>query len=189
MVCYSTDLFNFTHKPFNLNRVLHRMQDIVQSIAFLHSKGLAHRDIKPENIVIGPKHFRLIDFDFTSPLVTYTRCGTSYYICPQSICDEWTCSTQEYSTRCDIYAFGKTIVSIFYYAVLVNVVKHHDFIESVFKKQGVLDKTDNPFKGLARKWFDVALQCCQKIPTLKTLATRDETPYTLKVVDTHDVAT
>lgn len=189
MVCYSTDLFNFTRKLFNLNRVLDGMQDIAEAMAFLHSKGLAHRDIKPENIVIGLKYFRLIDFDFTSPLVTSARCGTAYYICPRRICDEWKCSTREYSIRCDMYAFGKTIVSIFYYAALVNAVNHHEFIVTVFKKQGVLEKIDNPFEGNQRKWFDIALQCCQKIPALKAVATTDKTANTLEMVYADEVAT
>jgi serine/threonine protein kinase len=46
--------------------VVHIAHQILESLAYLHSKGLVHRDIKPENIIITRdlRNLKLIDFGF-----------------------------------------------------------------------------------------------------------------------------
>lgn len=189
MVCHPTDLFNYTSSIFDLKYVLEGMCDVAQGIAFLHSKGLAHRDIKPENIVVGANNFGLIDFDFTSPLTERVHCGTPRYIVPLSISDNWDCSNRTRSIRYDTYAYGKTIIHLFYRAALMGMICPVDFIACIYHKQGVLEGIKNPYDGDIGGWFDVALRCCQREPVLETFPTTNNTVDTLEVVYTDNTPT
>lgn len=190
---HSTDLFNFMLKKFDLKYVLQGMSEIANGMAYLHSKGLAHRDIKPENIVVGPKHFHLIDFDFTSPLTECVHCGTPYFLFPKSISDKWDCSNRTRSIRYDVYAFGKTIIHILYHAAFLGGFPpaQQEFIVSVYKTQGVLEGPFDcsPFHEDITAWFDVALHCCQREPVLEAIPTTDKTVMTLEMVYTDDIPT
>lgn len=59
------DLFGFLRKSPKLGerKILKFFYKIIQSVMFLHERGMVHRDIKPENILIT-KNFRpkLADF-------------------------------------------------------------------------------------------------------------------------------
>jgi serine/threonine protein kinase len=41
---------------------VHYLAQIVEVMAFLHSKQIIHRDLKPENIVLSNGNIKLIDF-------------------------------------------------------------------------------------------------------------------------------
>lgn len=189
MICHSTDLFNYTSSSFDFKRVLEGMGDVANGITFLHSKGLAHRDVKLENIVVGPKHFRLIDFDFTSPLTDRVHCGTPGYIVPLSISEKWDCSNRTRSIRYDVYAYGKTIIHLFYRAALMGMLDDLRFATCIYKKTGILEGIKNPYDGNISGWFDVALRCCQREPVLETFPTTNNTVDTLEVVYTDNVPT
>lgn len=61
-------------------------RQLVETLAFLHSQGLAHRDIKPENMLLD-KHFnlKLIDFAFANPISSepLQLVGTEGYLPPE----------------------------------------------------------------------------------------------------------
>src|ERR1044071_7049952 len=48
--------------PMPAARVLAILQDVVDALAYAHSRGLVHRDIKPENILIQRGHALVTDF-------------------------------------------------------------------------------------------------------------------------------
>ena len=186
---YPGDLFSFTMVPFDLKRVFKGLQDIANAIDFLHSRDLAHRDIKPENIVVDKDYFRLIDFDFTSPLIHFANCGTKDYIYPGA-CGDW--SVKDRSIRYDIYAFGRTILYVFYCAALLKmcpVDKFERCIKKIYTNNAILKGVKNPFAtgSDAEHWFGVALKCCSEIPHLTTVPTTDETVTTLQVVYADDI--
>jgi casein kinase 1 len=47
------DLLHQSHHKFTLKTVLMLMDQMIQRIEFLHSRGFLHRDIKPGNFCIG----------------------------------------------------------------------------------------------------------------------------------------
>lgn len=182
---YPCDLFSFTLTPFDLERVFKGLQNIANALDFLHSRGLAHRDIKPENIVVDKDYFRLIDFDFTSPLIDFVKCGTKNYMYPAT-CSDWT--PRDRSIRYDIYAFGRTILYVFYCAASLKVfyctasnkmIERQKLMEKLFSNNSILKNVENPFRGDAGRWFDVALKCCSEVPHLVTVPTTDDTVTTL----------
>lgn len=184
---YPGDLFSFTTVPFDLKRVFKGLQDIANAIDFLHSRGLAHRDIKPENIVVDKDYFRLIDFDFTSPLTPFVKCGTKDYIYPAA-CGDW--SVRDRSIRYDIYAFGRTILYVFYCAALFKICPDgQSCIKKIHNNNAIIKDVKNPFTADsdAGHWFDVALKCCSEVPHLTTVPTTDETVTTLQVVYADDI--
>tara|TARA_B100000780_G_C21118829_1_gene452993 strand:- start:2050 stop:2880 length:831 start_codon:yes stop_codon:yes gene_type:complete len=182
---YPGDLFSFTTTTFDLNRVFKGLQDIANAIDFLHSRGLAHRDIKPENIVVDKDYFRLIDFDFTSPVANFVYCGTTDYMYPGQ--NTW--SAQDSSRRYDIYAFGRTILYVFYCAASLKMIDYMSFMKKIYLKNAILKDVQNPWKATTINgyWFDVALKCLKEIPHLSTVPTTNDTITSLEVVYTDDI--
>lgn len=179
---YPGDLFSFTLAPFDFKKVLNGLQNIVDAIKFLHTRDLAHRDIKPENIVVDQEYFRLIDFDFTSPLVHFVKCGTKNYMYPFTTTLDWT--ARERSIRFDIYAFGRTILYVFYCAAQLKMIEHPKRMKKLFTENVILKDVKNPFttNSDVAYWFDVALKCCSEVPHLNTTPTANDTAVTLQMV-------
>lgn len=63
---------------------------IISTLDYLHSKGIAHRDIKPENILLNNLgQIKFIDFGLSAIVVQNnlfsTRCGTTNYVAPELV--------------------------------------------------------------------------------------------------------
>ena len=74
------------NKKFSEEKAKFYMRQIVESVAYCHSKGISHRDLKPENILVNDEdHVTLIDFGFSASannkLTTY--CGTPPFMSPE----------------------------------------------------------------------------------------------------------
>ena len=107
---------------------------IVEGLAYLHSRGIAHRDLKPSNILVDNKHYsrdesawlnlpvkiKLSDFGLswsnivksTSKLKSHThtvRVGTLPYMPPEIINNENSQMTIEQLKQADIWSLGATL--------------------------------------------------------------------------------
>lgn len=69
----------------------HYFKQLLKTVNYMHSKGIAHLDLKPENIMLDEKTFdtKLIDFGFATPIsVDYSTKhqdfkGTQMYMAPE----------------------------------------------------------------------------------------------------------
>jgi serine/threonine protein kinase len=80
-------------------------QQLLDAIAFLHSKSLMHRDLKPSNVLLADNHKRLLLTDFgLSRFVeaheyAQTRTGTLQYMSPEQV-------QRRYNNKGDVWGVG-----------------------------------------------------------------------------------
>jgi calcium/calmodulin-dependent protein kinase I len=88
------------------------IQNLLEAVAYIHSKGIMHRDLKPENILLSSKEeytdVKISDFGLARISRDYPRtlprsrsiCGSDFYLAPEVIKQE------EYGREIDIWAVG-----------------------------------------------------------------------------------
>lgn len=91
-------------RPTRLSR-LHIAHQIMDALAYIHSKGIVHRDLKPENILVTSNgdNIKLIDFglaDTASYAILKQPAGTPSYMSPEQM------QTAVADVRNDIYSIG-----------------------------------------------------------------------------------
>lgn len=90
------------------------IRQLLQAVAYLHSKGVVHRNIRPGNILLtepGSLNLKLIDFDFAGIKPAgenffMKEDGNPLYEAPEVIMNN-------YNEKCDIWSIGV----ILYYLV------------------------------------------------------------------------
>jgi len=83
------------------------IRDILDAIAYCHSKGIVHRDLKPENFLFSTKSegapIKIIDFGLSrhndANHAMKTKVGTPYYVAPEVL-------RRDYTEGCDIWSIG-----------------------------------------------------------------------------------
>ncbi len=85
-------------------------REVLQALAFMHSKGVIHRDLKPGNIMITPEgHVKVTDFGIAKATTEQgqtragVRLGTLWYMSPEQI------KGKPVDARSDLYAMGITL--------------------------------------------------------------------------------
>lgn len=159
-----SDMFELLQKNTNFACITNGLVQIANAVSWLHEHGLAHRDIKPENIVYHKGRFKLIDFDFCSPLEEFVHCGTQHFMCSKAMVDNWHCIPTESSKRADVYAFGKTILFILWNASRQRVIPIDERLYTMFYSDTV-EHVELP--GVWQHWSDAVLQCCSQKPPTK----------------------
>mmetsp|Transcript_9990 Transcript_9990/g.17992 ORF Transcript_9990/g.17992 Transcript_9990/m.17992 type:complete len:524 (-) Transcript_9990:316-1887(-) len=87
------ELFTMIEKQGELDEVTARsfFQQLVDGLAYCHTKGVCHRDLKPENLLIDENNvLKITDFGVSSmreagssEQLLQTSCGTPYYVAPE----------------------------------------------------------------------------------------------------------
>jgi len=120
----------FEDNPELIRKVIY---DVLQALAYLHTKGYIHRDIKPENILIcgDGNTFKLCDFGLSRkenfPGDAYTSyMVTLYYRPPENLSN-----ISEYDKSIDMWSLG----CIFAELILGKSPFEFDESEMVLKKQ------------------------------------------------------
>mmetsp|Transcript_56975 Transcript_56975/g.138805 ORF Transcript_56975/g.138805 Transcript_56975/m.138805 type:complete len:519 (-) Transcript_56975:417-1973(-) len=83
------------------------IRDILDAIAYCHSKGIVHRDLKPENFLFLTEQetapIKIIDFGLSrhndANQIMKTKVGTPYYVAPEVL-------RREYTQAADIWSIG-----------------------------------------------------------------------------------
>ena len=81
-------------------------RQVVDGLAYCHSKRITHRDIKPENLILNQdRQVKIIDFGFATCMKQGTKnrlyCGTPSYMAPEIV------SRKEYlGPPADVWALG-----------------------------------------------------------------------------------
>jgi serine/threonine protein kinase len=92
-----------------LPAALQLMQQLADTVSYLHGQGIVHLDLKPENIICNRDNaIKLLDFGLAScrhlpdlpALDLKNPLGTPWYIAPEQLLGE------RADPRCDIYAMG-----------------------------------------------------------------------------------
>nr|CAB3241522.1 eukaryotic translation initiation factor 2-alpha kinase 1-like [Phallusia mammillata] len=161
------------------------LRQILQALAYIHSKDIMHRDVKPRNILLNGSrpHVLLGDFGlaraalakqnslYLSPLEDVnnfmeteqtTGVGTMIYAAPEQL------EGGSYNTKADLYAVG-----IVLYELLWPIQTQHERVQSISE----LRQESIP-EEFAQRWP-------KYVPTLKSLLTHDPSmrPTAQQVLD------
>jgi len=112
------------------------VKNLLDAVAFIHSKGIMHRDLKPENILLASKvsntEIKISDFglakiskDFPLRLPrSHSICGSDFYLAPEVIKQE------EYGREIDIWA-----VAVITYVVLSGSLPFfHNVLHKLYRQ-------------------------------------------------------
>ena len=126
----------------HLGRKLEVMEQILDGLAFAHSRGVVHRDLKPGNIHLQPSgHVKILDFGLArlaaSDLTkTGTVMGTPHYMSPEQV------RGQKADARSDVFSLG----SVFYELLSQHRPFDAESVHGVLMQ--ILDHEPDPI----RKW-------------------------------------
>jgi tRNA A-37 threonylcarbamoyl transferase component Bud32 len=159
-----TDLKTIISKmtePFELDEFYRIALQIVDALAFAHSKNIVHRDIKPENLLITtegvPKiiDFGLVKFKETSSDITATGAmmGTPKYMSPEQLKGETTVAAQT-----DIFSIGMVL-----YEMLTLQYPYPQ--EAVFQRVFMDPSPIRPYNDkVSAQLESIILKCLQRKP-------------------------
>jgi len=90
------------------SKALTIMLQIMEALAYMHSKRIIHRDLKPENIIFKGTHENIdigvVDLGFATFEEDYrklfVRCGTPGYVAPEVLNDK------DYNCKADVFSAG-----------------------------------------------------------------------------------
>lgn len=153
--------------PLETERVRQFMLQLVDSVSYIHGKGMYHRDIKPENIFLTQSgEMKLGDFGLaTSETWTYeTTVGSDRYMSPE----QYDSAGAGYSPgQADIWAIGICLLNILFSRNPFTVPTESDplFLDFTRDKQSLFDV----FPTMSQDTYEVIVQCMSLDPRKRSL--------------------
>ena len=95
--------------PLSEEKAAKIINELLNSIEYIHNLGILHRDLKPENIILREKgqledlviaDFGLAEYYRKDGKYLFTRCGTPGYVAPEVLQDK------VYDFKVDVYSIG-----------------------------------------------------------------------------------
>ena len=158
--------------PLETEHVRQFMLQLVDAVAYIHSKGMYHRDIKPENIFLTHSgEMKLGDFGLaTSESWSYeTTVGSDRYMSPE----QYDSAGAGYSPeQADIWAIGICLLNILFSRNPFTTPTESDllFLDFSRDKQSLFDV----FPNMSQDTYEVIAQCMSLDPRKRSLAAARE---------------
>jgi serine/threonine protein kinase len=153
--------------PLETEHVRQFMLQLVDAVAYIHSKGMYHRDIKPENIFLTQSgEMKLGDFGLaTSETWTYeTTVGSDRYMSPEQYDSAGAGYAPE---KADIWAIGICLLNILFSRNPFTTPTESDplFLDFSRDKQSLFDV----FPTMSQDTYEVIAQCMSLDPRKRSL--------------------
>jgi len=162
-------------------------QQVVASVQYCHSHGVAHRDLKPENILLDQfPHIRVSDFGLcgyvSEQQLMKTFCGSPCYCAPECLCrvqydgrqsDVWSMGVILYAMVTGEHPWNISNTSIMLRQILKGAYTIPAFVSSACKDLITKMMQVNPKDRITvddvmkHPWLKAAAKSKLKIPTIK----------------------
>lgn len=168
--CSQGDLYEAIrngHGPLQTEHVRQFMLQLVDAVAYIHSKGVYHRDIKPENIFLTQnEEMKLGDFGLaTKDKWSYEMTvGSDRYMAPE----QFDSAGAGYSpAEADIWAIGICLLNILFSRNPFTTPTEADplFLDFSRDKQSLFDV----FPDMSQDTYEVIVQCMNLDPRRRSL--------------------
>ncbi|KAF3769911.1 hypothetical protein M406DRAFT_270917 [Cryphonectria parasitica EP155] len=168
--CQQGDLYEairVDQGPLETEHVRRFMLELVDAVAYIHSKGVYHRDIKPENIFLGKDGtMKLGDFGLAiKDKWTYeTSVGSDRYMSPE----QYDSAGAGYSpAQADIWAIGICLLNILFSRNPFTTPTEADplFLDFSRDKQSLFDV----FPSMSQDTYEVIVECMNLDPKKRSL--------------------
>ncbi|XP_026462228.1 cyclin-dependent kinase 2-like [Ctenocephalides felis] len=153
-------LIDSSSTPFPPGLVKSYMFQLLQGLAFCHSRRVLHRDLKPQNILINSSgHIKLADFGlcraFGMPIRSYTHeVITLWYRAPEILL-----GTKFYTTSIDVWSLGCIFAEMMIRKPYFPGDSEIDQLFRIFRLLGTPEEKDWPgikdlpdYKAMFPKW-------------------------------------
>lgn len=155
------------HGPLETEHVRQFMLELVDAVAYIHSKGVYHRDLKPENIFLAQDGaMKLGDFGLaTRDKWSYEMTvGSDRYMAPE----QFDSAGAGYSpAEADIWAIGICLLNILFSRNPFTTPTEADplFLDFTRDKQSLFDV----FPSMSQDTYEVLVQCMNLDPKKRSL--------------------
>ena len=182
-VLYGGELFEriCKSKSFTERDAQTLMLTLIDTMAYLYSKGIVHRDIKPENLLLKYREeeqseskgfheleVKLADFGYATQLMgnkpLKTICGTPGYMAPEVLSGISTGVGKKYGGKCDVYSLGV----VFY--VMLSGTLPYDPTEIVSNKVLRYKVCHSAFHYPTKYWKEISSDCVDILKVLFSLS-------------------
>lgn len=169
--CQQGDLYEairVDQGPLETEHVRRFMLELVDAVAYIHSKGIYHRDIKPENIFLSKDgSMKLGDFGLatTEKWTFETSVGSDRYMSPE----QYDSAGAGYSpVQADIWAIGICLLNILFSRNPFTTPTEADplFLDFSRDKQSLFDV----FPSMSQDTYEVIVECMNMDPNKRSLA-------------------
>jgi serine/threonine protein kinase len=155
------------HGPLETEHVRRFMLELVDAVAFIHSRGIYHRDIKPENIFLSQSGaMKLGDFGLasTEKWSLESAVGSDRYMSPE----QYDSAGAGYSpAQADIWAVGICLLNILFSRNPFTMPSEADplFLDFSRDKQSLFDV----FPSMSQDTYEVIVECMNLDPKKRSL--------------------
>ncbi|KUI60542.1 Serine/threonine-protein kinase ksp1 [Cytospora mali] len=168
--CHQGDLYEAIRVgqgPLETEHVRRFMLELIDAVAYIHSKGIYHRDIKPENIFLGKDgSLKLGDFGLaTTDTWTFeSAVGSDRYMSPE----QFDSAGAGYSpAQADVWAIGVCLLNILFSRNPFTTPTESDplFLDFSRDKQSLFDV----FPSMSQDTYEVIVECMSMDPSKRSL--------------------